>query len=976
MRPKNLTQKFYWIFSFVLFLCFFPRSAWSASNTCGPMNNQLCVLAADINGSKPPASNVLNVPVEKGKRPGLLLRFNCVGATTAGTPKDVCFPISSSVATRVQIIVDGTPTPPCTTAPSNTPNTCSYTLADTRGSLACGPSGHEPCPGPANCGPLANQQCVDTVKIVYNGDFPKNKQIQYLVGGPAPGTNGVTGVGGEIQNGQNSVTFFTKGNTPNTVSLESVFDISGSMALKTINGGTLSRMQALQDAAQILFAPSGVIDSYAIPGDKVGVVFFSDFAIPAIPAATSPFACPGLPTTPPPPPAVTNLLGADSLDNVSHINGCVQNQTPTRSTSIGAGLLLAKSGFDLDGTNANRQVLLFSDGAQNTAPNVQVVTNGTNKTVQVSDAMGANFADYPTGIGICPITAGPLVPPALDLQQQIADASCGGRNAHTPNSNQTFTAAYLETYFAQSLTAILPTDKLEIVADTTGTVARGSNTLEKFLGSPNDGSMTIALSWSAEGDTDRILPFQLKAPDGTVIDLTQRTSIARHASFTTLPFPLFQNGTEVGHKGEWQLELNGNAVHSPSLNYHLVVMADNPTIVSDFSVNAQNVGTGEQIPIRVKLTNNGAPVLNATVEAQLMGPSNSQGNVLSNTPTPSITGPGSDPASTKGQGKLDALYNNPANASLFADKNLPTLTLHDNSNTGVYTGSFTGTSNEGHYYVTIRARGTSAEVGDFQRTFWIARFVRSKPDPEKTVFKVLSYVPQTNRSVLVTLQAIPHDRFGNFLGPGYEKDMQIKSSEGTVETPLDDKLDGSYEITYRLPSSSSNPSFTVVIMGATVTTKTLRDLQGGGSPATGKFAVFFDLGVGIPHGTFGNFFNTGFSLNTGLEYIATSHFSVEGIFGYHRFPAKIAGDLNLYQFSVNGKAYLTSGTLRPFVNGGVGAYKFSPGPTKFGGNIGGGVLYTLTSRVGLEGAYNFHVIDTPGAATKFSTLQGGIRLVF
>jgi len=145
---------------------------------------------------------------------------------------------------------------------------------------------------------------------------------------------------------------------------------------------------------------------------------------------------------------------------------------------------------------------------------------------------------------------------------------------------------------------------------------------------------------------------------------------------------------------------------------------------------------------------------------------------------------------------------------------------------------------------------------------------------------------------------------------------------------------------------------------------------------TGKFAVFLDVGAGIPHGTFGNFFNTGFSLNTGLEYIATSHFSVEGIFGYHRFPAKITGDLNLYQFSVNGKAYLTSGTLRPFVDGGVGAYKFSPGPTKFGGNVGGGVLYSLTSRVGLEGVYNFHVINTPGAATKFSTLQGGIRFVF
>src|SRR5213079_1647476 len=112
------------------------------------------------------------------------------------------------------------------------------------------------------------------------------------------------------------------------------------------------------------------------------------------------------------------------------------------------------------------------------------------------------------------------------------------------------------------------------------------------------------------------------------------------------------------------------------------------------------------------------------------------------------------------------------------------------------------------------------------------------------------------------------------------------------------------------------------------------------------------------------------------EYIATSHFSVEGIFGYHHFTGTIAGHLNLYQFSVSGKSYLTNGTLRPFVNFGISAYKFGSGPTKFGGNVGTGLLYNLTSRVGLEGAYNFHSVSTPGGATKFSTLQVGVRFLF
>ena len=147
-------------------------------------------------------------------------------------------------------------------------------------------------------------------------------------------------------------------------------------------------------------------------------------------------------------------------------------------------------------------------------------------------------------------------------------------------------------------------------------------------------------------------------------------------------------------------------------------------------------------------------------------------------------------------------------------------------------------------------------------------------------------------------------------------------------------------------------------------------------PHPNKFAVFFDLGGAFPHGNFGSVFNPGFSLNTGLEYIVNSHFSAEGIFGYDHFSASGGGSLNVYQFSGNAKAYLTTGTLRPFVNGGVGGYHFGTASTYFGGNFGAGVLKELNSHWGIQGAYNFHAVKTPGGATKFSTVQGGIRYVF
>jgi opacity protein-like surface antigen len=156
-------------------------------------------------------------------------------------------------------------------------------------------------------------------------------------------------------------------------------------------------------------------------------------------------------------------------------------------------------------------------------------------------------------------------------------------------------------------------------------------------------------------------------------------------------------------------------------------------------------------------------------------------------------------------------------------------------------------------------------------------------------------------------------------------------------------------------------------------------------PLKGKLALFLDVGVGIPHGTFSNLFNTGFSFNAGLEYLVNSHFSVEGIFGYHRFPGAFQFEaqsfrfnVNLYQLSANAKTYFTAppNRVRPFVNGGIGIYKFGSGSTNFGGNLGAGVLYELTPRFGLQGSYNFHMVNTTGATTRFSTLQGGVRFVF
>ncbi len=99
--------------------------------------------------------------------------------------------------------------------------------------------------------------------------------------------------------------------------------------------------------------------------------------------------------------------------------------------------------------------------------------------------------------------------------------------------------------------------------------------------------------------------------------------------------------------------------------------------------------------------------------------------------------------------------------------------------------------------------------------------------------------------------------------------------------------------------------------------------------------------------------------------------------GITTFRVQIGSALDAYQFSANGKVYLTSSSgLRPFINTGIGGYKFRPGSTYVGGNFGAEILYNITPNWGLQGSYNFHAVNTPGAVTKFSTLQAGIRFVF
>jgi len=48
--------------------------------------------------------------------------------------------------------------------------------------------------------------------------------------------------------------------------------------------------------------------------------------------------------------------------------------------------------------------------------------------------------------------------------------------------------------------------------------------------------------------------------------------------------------------------------------------------------------------------------------------------------------------------------------------------------------------------------------------------------------------------------------------------------------------------------------------------------------------------------------------------------------------------------------------------------------SKAGFNVGAGMLFDVTSRIGVEGVYYLHSINTDESMTRFSTVQAGVRI--
>ncbi|MDR3470661.1 MAG: VWA domain-containing protein [Devosia sp.] len=755
-------------------------------------------------GGSRPASDSTNVPVEQGKK-GIVVTMQCLDA--GGIPQNDCWPL-----------VNGTPAISIGATPAIT---CANTLSPPAGGCGYGIGAF-----------AAADPNIDSFRILYNGILPNTTQVKVTVTG-ATGNAGSTETSCPNAGDPGCTLSFTVGaNTPKTAaSTELVFDISGSMSLPAVPGGSPPATcsanpppnQASQRICALKLAAARFLAAYqpqTMLGDKLGVVFFASTA-----------SAPG---------GVPNLVNAADPAQIGTIGAQINAQAPTSNTAIGQGLQLANSnGFAADnGSTNSKWVFLFTDGEQNVSPSVDAPT-ATQLTIGgVTYATATGGAANAGQIGVCPITAGQQTAVGFALLQGIANTLCKGQNAYIASTNQNFFQGDLDTYFAQLLTTSLIGDKFEISRDIVSTVETTPKLT--FLANSDDQSLELVLANGGRA------AYKLIAPDGTTIPAQPRRFAG--GSVLKLDLPLVIDKQPVPSAGKWQVVFDPGSF-GDFRDYHLIVVNDNASLATSFGTVGSDIGTGDPLRLAATILDDGKPVSDARVMVDITGPNQGLGNVLSKTKVvgdpPRLNG---DNPGGAGAQKLLVMYANPKYVKLFGNGDRPalelqyckpgtgTILLRNRScqlptgtdpltSLGVYRGSYTHSSLEGHYVFTFHATGKTAKGEAFERTWKTTLFVRPKADAANTSIEVQTITKLPGGGYSATLRVTPRDKLGNYIGPGYDGAIVFKIGGDRPVPFAADGLDGSY--LFRVSTAPEQSKIVLGILGQDVKSIDLATLKRG-----------------------------------------------------------------------------------------------------------------------------------------------------
>jgi hypothetical protein len=497
--------------------------------------------------------------------------------------------------------------------------------------------------------------------------------------------------------------------------------------------------------------------------------------------------------------------GLVSLETqVNQITVALNGVTPSGSTALGGGVVVARDILLAGSPNNGKAMILFSDGVQNagdkvrvTVPNQYTHTDGNQKLSGPSSEIAIHT--------ICLGSSGHNPP----LMQGIA-ANNGGQSLITTTGAE---ASFVE-FFTDHLISILSGNSPQYV-DKVHDVFPGSiesvNPPFEYTFPVNRGVGSVNVTLLAPS---RFEPhFTTLELDGTsLLDFAQQTSGSGFVS-VAVRFPMdAMPGTTLD--GEWRVGIALGAQTRAPTPFTLMVVADDHTVRPTYSLGASAFRVGDTLMPSLRLHQGGRSIEDAEVGVIVLKPGDDLNDLLARA-TVDFTIDPNDPNSPD-TAKLAALMEDPEFLETIRARD-QLLNLPYDAGRGEYRASFDGLDVTGVYQVVFRVTADDPVVGRIQRYHQQSAYVRF--GDVDMAGSQLSASAGPEGTTLIDCRPVATN--GKFIGPGWGPAIAIDAPGASVSNVID-RGDGRYTIVVAGPLDGRG---TLSISGEPIFEGDLRELR-------------------------------------------------------------------------------------------------------------------------------------------------------